>query len=115
MKIPTLVIVAALACGAAVAQTSNSTAAATDSQSRASNGGLVDKTKNAFHRLGDATRNTWNRIAHRGRKSTDRDDAADSASRSDTRSMGASGSNTTDHSRRTRMDQAYDNWKSKQK
>jgi hypothetical protein len=59
------------------------------------------------HRIGNAAR----RATHSG------DNTA--ASGSDTRSMGASGSGSgsdpQDGARRGRMDQAYDNWRSRQK
>jgi Skp family chaperone for outer membrane proteins len=116
MKIRPLVTVLALACGTAfaaqpttsaeadVAKSNQSTAASTDAQPR-KGGGLIDKTKNAMRRLGDKMRHATNR--------NDKN-ATQAAARSDTRSMGATGSDA-DSARQQRMDDAYANWKSKQK
>ena len=115
MKIRALVTVLALACGTAfaaqpgseaadeAANRNQSTAASTDAQPK--KGGLVDKTKNAMHRLGDKMRNAMHR----------KDKNSQTAAKSDTRSMGAAGSETQDRDRQQRMDDAYANWKSKQK
>jgi hypothetical protein len=121
MKIPALLTAAALVCGSAFAagqygsasadratQSSQSTAAASDSASKAKGDGLVAKTKRALHRMGDKMRSA-------GRKSTANDDINQAAARHDTRSMGAAASNTQDSARQRRMDDAYANWKSKQK
>jgi hypothetical protein len=106
MKIRILVAILAVAAGTAFAQSAdNSSAASTQSSS----GGVVDKTKNALHRAGNAVRNGVNRVAHAGRKVLHRDDT------SSTQNLGASGSGATDNVRQGRMDQAYDTWKSKQK
>jgi hypothetical protein len=119
MKIRALLTVLALTCGAALAQgntgstsrdagasRNQSTAAAADSQSKGSGEGLVAKTKRAFHNMGDKIRNA-------GRKNKDGDQTA-GRSGNDTRSMGAAGSDSSDASRRARMDDAYANSKSKQ-
>jgi hypothetical protein len=116
MKIPALIAIAALTCGTAFAQgygsgstqrapaTGNqSTAAAPDSPSNSADEGLLAKTKRAFHRLGEKMRSA-------GSKAKDTDTTA---SKSDTRSMGAAGSDTSDSARQSRMDQAYANSKSK--
>ena len=115
MKIRALVTVLALACGTAfaaqdtsstaaedAANRNQSTAASTDTQPK--KGGLVDKTKNAMHRMGDKIRSAM----HRKDKSTQ------AAAKSDTSSMGAASSDTQDSARQQRMDGAYASWKSKQ-
>jgi hypothetical protein len=120
MKIRALLTVLALTCGAAFAQGNSgstsrdagasrnqSTAAAADSQSKGSGEGLVAKTKRAFHNMGDKIRNA-------GRKNKDGDNQTAGRSGNDTRSMGAAGSDSSDASRRARMDDAYANSKSKQ-
>lgn len=122
MKISALVTVLALTCGAALAQTSSSStnrdASTTRSNSAAaaseksSDEGFVAKTKDALHRMGDATRNAMHRITSAGRKSTG--EKTENASKSDTRSMGAAGSDTQDSGRRARMDEAYSNSKKQQ-
>jgi hypothetical protein len=132
MKIAALITALALAGGCAFAAGNSSTSGAasdyqnqstatsTDTQSGTSgaNGGVIDKTKRALHRVGGATRNTMHRIGNAARRTTHGGDNT-AASGSDTRSMGASGSgsasDTQDSARRARMDQAYDNWRSRQK
>jgi hypothetical protein len=120
MKIPALVTVLALACGTAysaqygsnaaddAANRQHSTAASTDTPSKAKGEGLIDKTKRALHRMGDKMRNA-------GRKSTDKDQINAAAERNETRSMGAPASDGQDSARQRRMDDAYANWQSKQK
>jgi len=111
MKFAALITVAALTCGAAFAQgygsgTSRDSAAnrdpsaavATDKESKPAGEGIVEKTKRAFQRLGDKIRSA-------GSKSKDADKTA---AQSDTRSMGAAG---TDSERKARMDEAYANSK----
>jgi len=112
MKMQALVTVLALACGTAfAAQPSTSaeqdaskpsTAASTDTQPK--KGGLIDKTKNAMHRMGDKIRHA-----------TNRDKNAQKTAKSDSGSMGAAGSDTQDSGRQQRMDDAYASWKSRQK
>ena len=116
MRIPALIAIAALTCGTAFAQgygsssstqrdaahgSSQSTAAAPENPSGSADDGLVAKTKRAFHRLGEKMRSMGNK------------DHDTTASKSDTRSMGAPGSGTADSARQSRMDQAYANSKSK--
>ena len=121
MKIPVLLTAAALACGSAFAageygssaesatQRSQSSAVASDSAPKSAKGeGLVAKTKRALHRMGDKMRSA-------GRKSPDNDAINQAAAGHDTRSMGAAVSNTQEIDRQRRMDEAYANWKSKQK
>lgn len=110
MKIAALITVLALACAPALAQ--NKTGS-TDSQAKASSGGLVDKTKRGLQRMGDATRRTGERIGNKVQKATNRSESRQAA-RSDARSMGAA-PDTADSDRRARMDEAYGNWKSRQK
>jgi hypothetical protein len=118
MKIPALLTVLALACGSSFAGGSYSGSAdrdaaghpkqsATVASDTKANDGIVDKTKRAFRRMGDKMRSASNRADH--------DRRSDQAMRSDTRSMGAAGSETQDSARQRRMDEAYDNWKAKQK
>jgi phage terminase small subunit len=114
MKIAALVTVAALACGTAFAQSSSSTtsgdtsathgksaAMANDSQPKGE--GIVDKTKRAFHRLGE-------KLKAGSSKSTDGTDKT-AQQNPETASMGASGSDKADSSRKSRMDEAYSNSK----
>ncbi len=123
MKIATLVAVVALATGTAFAAGNNSSSdqkaapshesAAAANDNTHSGDGLMDKTKRALHRMGDKIRNATHRVANSGKKSeTDRQAQT---SGSDTRSMGAAGSNAQDSSRQRRMDDAYSNYQSKQK
>lgn len=115
MKIPALLTVMALACGVAFAQTHSGAAergktgkasqSATVASSDTKGEGIGAKTKRTFQRMGDKIRNTGDRIARK--TGTD--------NKSDTRSMGAAGSDAADSGRRARMDEAYDNWKSRQK
>jgi len=120
MKIPVLLSALALVCGAAVAAPQYgsgssdraaahpSAAASSDTSSgNAKGGGLLERTKNAFHRLGD-------KIRHATRKSTDRDQTSAKGGKGDTRSMGAAGSPSQDSARQRRMDDAYANSKAKQ-
>jgi hypothetical protein len=137
MKIPALIAVAALACGSAFAAQpyssgsrdadteagrSHSTAVskdmhAADKQASKPNG-VVAKTKNAMHRMGDKMRNAGHRVAAKGQpKSTVRDDekSYSDPQGADTRAMGAAGSDRVDRARQARMDEAYSHWQSKQK
>ena len=119
--IPVLVTVIALACGSAMAAGSKAGAAGADlshgnavsTEHTTSSGqpreGMVNKMKRGMHRMGEATRNAMHRM---GRKDAGR---TEQAAGSDTRSMGAAGSGPQDSARRSRMDQAYEDWKSKQK
>lgn len=70
----------------------------------------MDKTKRAFHRMGDKMRDTGHRITNKT-NSKDDGDKTRYSSKNDTRSMGASGSDTSDSARRARMDEAYANSK----
>jgi hypothetical protein len=112
MKIAALITVAALTCGTALAQSSGSAternssatgnrSAATANDSQSKGGGIVEKTKQAFHRLGE-------KLHVSGNKSRDNSDptAQQDPENRNTRAMGASGS---DSGRHTRMDQAYSN------
>ena len=65
-----------------------------------------NKVGNALHRLGEKTRHAFHRMGDALHRTASKD-----KDRSDTHAMGASGD---DHSRESRMDQAYDNWKAKQ-
>ena len=124
MKIPALVTILALACGGAVAGGNTSasadhkagkahaSAAAGDHQAKPSGDGVVDKTKRGFQRMGEKL----GRITRTGNPNERaQDQAMGSDTRSDTRSMGAAGSDSQDNSRRQRMDDAYANWQSQQK
>jgi hypothetical protein len=117
MKIPALITALALAGGVAVAQANTSathdaqarnqtTAAATDNTQHE---GLGTKLKRGLHRMGEATRHAMHRVTGKKDKSTD------TASANDTRTMGSYGTSDADHTRKQRMDQAYDDYKSKQK
>ncbi|HSI54719.1 MAG TPA: hypothetical protein VK981_12145 [Ramlibacter sp.] len=116
MKIPALVAALALAGGAAFAQT----AATADADNRnqaampadAPKGdGIMDKTKRAFHNMGDKMRATGKKIAKKVDQADHRDNKTEHAARSDTRTMGAPGAETPESARRTRMDEAYANSK----
>lgn len=121
MKIATLIAVAALATGSAFAAGNNSygdhSAAPSHESSAAANdnthsgGGLLDKTKRALHRMGDKIRGATHHAANSGRKS-EADRQAQTSS--DTRSMGAAGSDAQDSGRQRRMDEAYNDWQKKQ-
>jgi len=116
MKIRALVTVLALACGTAFAaqygteaadEAANRDQAATTDSGK---GGVVDKTKSAVRRLGDKIGNKIGNATTGKDKSKTR-----TAAKNDTRSMGAAGTDTQDSGRQQRMDDAYANWKSKQK
>jgi hypothetical protein len=101
MKLPALLAAAALVCGSAFAaqdHTTPGTSAAATQSSTGSGPNLVEKAKRGLHRMGNATRNTLHRIGNAGHHS-------------DTRSMGAAGSD--DAARRSRMDDAYGRWSSR--
>jgi len=114
MKITALLAAAALACGTAYANTSATTshdttkhsAAATDKQSGTTHEGVGVKTKRALGKMGDKIRSAGHKLAHATH--------TDKNASSDTRAMGASGSDTQDSGRQRRMDDAYANWQSKQ-
>ena len=116
MKIAALITVAALTCGTAFAEGAGSTAdrttasgnhataTANDTQSKGE--GFMDKTKRAFHRLGE-------KLHASGKKSADTTDkTAQQNPENNTRAMGASGSS---NSRQSRMDEAYANSKKSSK
>src|SRR3954471_13181547 len=109
MKIAALITVAALTCGTAFAQSSGSSdtsatrnrSAATANDTQPKGEGIMDKTKRAFHRLGE-------KLHASGKKSADTTDkTAQQNPESNTRAMGASGSAKSDSSRQARMDEAY--------
>ena len=106
MKIAALVTAAALACGAAYANTSADTqkqsGKATTAQAEPQGEGFAAKTKRAFKRMGEKLRSV-------GNKDTQQANRAD-----DTRTMGAGPDNSQDSARRNRMDSAYSNYKDKQ-
>jgi hypothetical protein len=108
MKIPTLLTAVALTCGVAFTAQANTGAdqqkqstAASSTHAQAKGEGLGTKTKRAFHRVGDKLRSIGNK------------DKTQSARNDDTQTMGAGPAQ--DSGRRQRMDDAYANWKSKQK
>jgi hypothetical protein len=123
MKIATLAAVVALACGTAFAAGNNSygdqkaapshESAAAANDNTHSGDGLLNKTKRALHRMGEKMRGATHRVANSDKKSEA--DRQAQASGSDTRSMGAAGSNAQDSARQRRMDDAYSNWQSRQK
>jgi hypothetical protein len=130
MKISALISIAALACSTAFAAQYNSgsadgdpaanrthsAAVSNDSQPNgAKGGGLVEKTKRAFHRMGQKLREATHRTTSASRNSSDRDEINAAAERHDTRSMGAAGSDTQDSARQRRMDQAYNDWRANHK
>jgi hypothetical protein len=113
MKFAAVITVAALTCGTAMAQgygssstdrstsASPSHSAATANDDQAKGEGFMDKTKRAFHRLGEKLRGA----GHTAKNSADKDsDKTAEQKQNDTHAMGASGS---DSSRKSRMDQAY--------
>lgn len=123
MKIPALLSALALACGAALAAPqygsspsdrdaaagrNQSAAVSSDTSRDAKGGGFIERTKEAFQRLGDKIRNAT-------RKSTDGDETNAKTGKGDTRSMGAAGSPSQDSARQRRMDEAYANSKKQQK
>jgi hypothetical protein len=115
MKVQALIAAAAIACGsAAIAQQQDSSSTRShraDQTAQADNqdqGKTGNKVGNALHRLGEKTRNALHRMGNAVHRTASRD-----KDRSDTRAMGASGSND-DRGRQGRMDDAYANWKAKQ-
>jgi hypothetical protein len=119
MKTTALVAILAVSFGTAMAagnysssdkdrsasHTQSTTAAANDS-SNAKDESLGEKTKRAFHRMGEKIRSAGHRVANAGKKDKD----------TDTHAMGA-GSETIkqDSARQKRMDDAYADWNSKKK
>lgn len=132
MKIAVLLTAVALASGSALAASNSTTydsrdtatthkapvvnkdrksVAAKDAQPKE---GIVDKTKGAIRRMGEKLGHATERLP--GKRSSDQamhDPSRTDASRSDTRSMGAVASDDSDRQRR--MDEAYNNWHSRQK
>jgi hypothetical protein len=105
-KIPALLAALAVACGSVYANTGTHDKSAMNDKSTTAAApehkeGLGTKTKRAFHRMGDKLRS----MTHRDTQTARSDD---------TRTMGAAGSGTQDSARQKRMDDAYNNWKSKQ-
>jgi uncharacterized protein HemX len=119
MKIAALLTALALASGTALAAqdastydtrdttaTHRSTAAATGTQHKE---GIVERTKSAIRHTGEKLGHATRRLpGNRSGNQAVRDDG-----RSDTSSMGASGSD--DSGRQRRVDDAYNNWRSRQK
>lgn len=127
MKLRASLTVLALVCGTAFAAQDSSVStdrdaasnrnpsAAASTDAKPSDGGVVDKTKRAFRRMGEKIRNATHRTDSADRKSADRDPINEQAARNEARTMGAAGSDSQDAARRSRMDSAYENWKAKQK
>ena len=96
----------ALAGGSALAQQDTSKSPSTAKQEStaprdsSSSGGFVEKTKEAFHKLGESVKSGF-------RKSENKVDDAKADHKDDTRAMGAAGSDA----RKQRMDDAYGNYK----
>jgi hypothetical protein len=119
MKIAALLTTLALASGAALAAQDSggydshdtttmhrSAAAATGTQHKE---GIVERTKSAIRRTGEKLDHATRRLpGNRSGNQAMRDD-----SHSDTRGMGASGSE--DSARQRRVDDAYNNWRARQK
>jgi hypothetical protein len=126
MKATALIAAAALAFGtAAFAQQADNTSrtensATADSMKPADDG---QRTKNALHNLGQKTRNAMHRAGDKLRhvakndKGEHHDKHARADRHNDTRAMGAPGpaAREDEMSRRHRMDDAYANWKARQK
>ncbi len=125
MRLPALLAALALAGGSAYAMgSSNSGAphAAVDQNYSAGaqpqHEGPVAKTKRALHRMGDKMRH----MGAKAQRSTQREDNEyalnrndkNAMDRNDTRNMGAGPSDAQD-ARQRRMDEAYIDWKAKQK
>ncbi len=118
MKIPALLTVLAVACGSAFAMGNSNSGdrhAAADPNYSASaqpqHEGPIAKTKRALHRMGDKMRHMGGKNA----RSSQRADDEYTLNRNDTRNMGAAGSDMQDSARQKRMDDAYADWKAKQK
>lgn len=116
MKLRATLSVLALACGTAFAAqdysgrdapASRSPSTAATAETQPAGEGIVDKTKRALRRMGDKIRSATDRSA-------DRDPINEQAARKEAQTMGAAGADSQDSARRNRMDEAYDNWKSKQ-
>jgi hypothetical protein len=114
MKLGATLTVLALACGTAFAAqdysgrdaaASRSSSTAAPTETKPAGEGIIDKTKRGVRRMGDKMRSATDRSAHR-------DPINEQAARKEAQTMGATG--TEDSARRNRMDDAYDNWKSKQ-
>ncbi len=126
MKIAALAVIASFACGAALAQNSTNTtnrtgagtqkhSVATKKQPTAANDSLAAKTKRGLQRAGNATRNAAQKVKTATRRTTDGNIRNEQTARGDGRGMGATGTDGSEANRRSRMDDAYGNWKSGQK
>ena len=131
MKIAILLTAAALASGSALAASNSSNsdsrdtathkapvvvkdkpaAAAKDAQPKE---GIVEQTKGTIRHMGEKLGHATEKLPgdHASNQAAN-DPSRTEASRSDTRSMGAAGSDDSD--RRRRMDDAYNNWHARQK
>jgi hypothetical protein len=124
MKLRASLTALALVCGTAFAAQNDtgatardaaagrSQAAAASTDTRAPNDGIVEKTKREIRRMGEKLGNATHRSEN---ASTERDPINEQAARNEARTMGAAGSDQHDPARRSRMDSAYENWKSKQR
>lgn len=123
MKTSALIAAVALACGSSAfaAQSDTKTeagrthSAMADKHAAPASGGVVEKTKNVFRRMGDKMRSAGNRISDKTKGASANSRVGDDAQSPDTRAMGATGPGREDQARRARMDEAYSNWQSKQK
>ncbi len=133
MRITALAAIAALVCStpfAAQHTASSERGAPTKAQQRAAavdknanknakvkGDGVGAKMKRGLSRVGEKIRNTGNRVARA--TGTDRpgpnNASTSNNSSEDNRAMGAARSDAQDVSRRDRMDDAYDNWRAKQR
>jgi hypothetical protein len=128
-KITAFAAMAALACSTAFAAqntTSSERAAATKAQQRAAasnkttrvKGDSVGaKMKRGLSRVGDKIRNTGNRVARATGTDRPGPNTASTANNSsaENRAVSPARSDAQDVSRRDRMDEAYDNYRSKQR
>ena len=128
MKIAVLITALALTAGTAFAandasterdvnaRPSQSTSASRNKHTTAGTGtSVAAKTKHALQRAGRKVREAGHRVANAGRRATHRDDNNHASTATDSRSMGAAGTDASDTARQNRMDDAYANYKSRQK
>lgn len=100
----------AIAGGNALAQDRSTSSTAHESSGES----VGQKAKGAAHRVGEKTRNLFHKAENKmGRAKSDHEAKTAQEAGADTRAMGAS-SSSAESERQRRMDQAYDDYKSRQ-
>jgi hypothetical protein len=111
MKISHIALACALAVGGSAAFAQNETVNQPNQNGSVSAKELGQKAKRGAKRVGDATKNTFNKVRGKAREGQARDAAAGGVSNSGMQSDQAQGSS----SRQQRIDDAYANYQTQQK